>query len=157
MLVAVKEESGEIDESGCRDIGVANAHASRVPGHTDDTTGRVVLMETQVAVAIVRNNVAKIITVRDAQPVTSHDDASAHEGARESRRPRTGEEAASRSPIRVTTVSRLLVTRAPRGFGEWRSELPAVRIGCIPVVAAAVRETRVEGLTLRSVAQRAPV
>ena len=66
MLVAVKEESGEIDESGCRDVGVANAHASRVPGHTDDTTGRVVLMETQVAVAIVRNNVAQIITVRDA-------------------------------------------------------------------------------------------
>ena len=50
-----------------------------------------------------------------------------------------------------------MVTGAPRGFWEWRSELPAVRIGCIPVVATAVGETRVEGLTLRGVAQRAPV
>ena len=66
MLVAAKEEGGEIDESGCRDLGVANAHASRVPGHTDDTTGWVVLMETQVAVAIVRNEVTEIITVGDA-------------------------------------------------------------------------------------------
>ena len=56
-LVAVKEESGEIDESGCRDIGVANAHASRVPSHTNDTTGGMVLMETQVAVAIVRDDI----------------------------------------------------------------------------------------------------
>ena len=62
----MKEEGGEIDESGCRDIGVANAHASRVPSHANDTTGGMVLMETQVAVAIVRNDIAKIITVGDA-------------------------------------------------------------------------------------------